>query len=63
MYLYGMRVRGCSIGCQPREGFLGRRDDATGKYWDIIVYDRELSEDECRHYSLDFIGKEDCNGK
>lgn len=58
-YLYGMRVRGCSIGTQPKEGFCERRDDENEKYWDIIVYDRELSEEECHYYSLDFIKKED----
>lgn len=58
MYKYGMRVRGFSIGCQPMDGFIERQDDPTNRYHDIIVYNRELTEDEIRHYSLDFIGKE-----
>lgn len=53
MYKYGMRLRGFSIGCQPMNGFVERKDDESGKYWDIIVYDRELTEEEVRHYSLD----------
>ena len=52
-YRYGMRLRGFSIGCQPKEGLLYREDDTTGKYWDVIVYDRELTDEEVSHYSLD----------
>ena len=54
-YFYGMRVRGFSPGCQPMEGLIRREDDFTGKYLDILVYDRELSADDCSHYDLDFI--------
>ena len=50
---YGMRLRGFSPGCQPMDGFVERQDDETGKYWDILVYSRELTDDEVRHYSLD----------
>lgn len=53
MYKYGMRLRGFSIGCQPKEGFIRREDDQTGRYWDIIIYDRPLTDDETNHYSLD----------
>ena len=52
-FKYGMRLRGFSIGCQPKEGFIRREDDPTGRYWDIIIYDRPLTDDETRHYSLD----------
>lgn len=52
---YGMRLRGFSIGCQPMDGFIRREDDPTGKYWDIVVYDRALTDDEARHYSLDAL--------
>lgn len=54
-YRYGMRLRGFSIGCQPMDGFQRREDDTTGRYYDIIVYDRELSDDEVRAYELDRI--------
>lgn len=57
-YKYGMRVRGFSIGSQPMDGFYERIDSIDGKYWDIIVYDRELTEKEIKDYQLDFIGKE-----
>ncbi|MBQ9632943.1 MAG: hypothetical protein IJV04_08555 [Lachnospiraceae bacterium] len=56
-YAYGMRLRGFSIGCQPMEGFCERRDDSEGRYHDIIVYDRPLSDREISDYELDFIGK------
>ena len=51
-YRYGMRLRGFSIGCQPMNGLLRREDDTTGKYWDILVYDRELTKDEINDYEL-----------
>lgn len=56
-YWYGMRLRGCSLGAQPKD-FLFRRE-ASGlfsRYYDIIVYGRKLSEEEVEHYSLDFLG-------
>lgn len=56
-YRYGMRLRGFSPGCQPKEGLLRREDDPTGKYWDILVYDRILTDQEIRSYELDPIKK------
>lgn len=53
MYKYGMRLRGFSMGCQPMEGFVERLDDESGRYWDILVYNRKLTEEELEHYSLD----------
>lgn len=57
-YYYGMRLRGFSPACQPMNGFVERQDDFTGKYWDILVYDRELTAKECEDYDLDFIAIE-----
>lgn len=57
-YKYGMRLRGFSIGCQPKDGLIKREDDASGRYYDILVYDRELSEQELEDYELDCLGKE-----
>ena len=53
-FRYGMRLRGYSPGCQPK-GVLRREDDTTGRYHDIIVYDRKLSADEIRDYELEEI--------
>ena len=53
-YKYGMRLRGYSPGAQPK-GVLRREDDTTGKYHDIIVYDRPLSAEEISNYDLDTI--------
>ena len=52
-YKYGMRLRGFSPGCQPKEGFLRREDDNMGDYYDIIVYDRRLTERDLHDYELD----------
>ena len=57
MFLYGMRLRGFSPGCQPMHGLVERQDDVTGKYYDILVYNRELTEDELKNFELDFIGR------
>lgn len=53
-FFYGMRLRGYSPGAQPK-GVLRREDDTTGRYHDIIVYDRQLSADEIRDYELEEI--------
>lgn len=58
VYRYGMRLRGYSIGCQPKDGFLDREDDEPGRYYDILVYDRQLTDRELEAYELDFIGRE-----
>lgn len=55
-YRYGMRLRGYSIGCQPK-GCIDREDDESGRYYDIITYDRELTETEMDEYGLDFLGE------
>lgn len=52
-YRYGMRLRGFSPGCQPMNGLLRTEEDLLGDYWDILVYDRELTESEAKSYELD----------
>lgn len=58
IYYYGMRLRGFSIGCQPKNGFVERMDDTTGKYYDVLIYNRKLTDEELRNYELDFIKEE-----
>lgn len=53
LYRYGMRLRGFSIGCQPMNGFYERLDDETGRYHDILLYTRELTDAEVADYELD----------
>lgn len=57
-YIYGMRLRGFSIGCQPRDGFIDREDDPSGRYYDILVYERQLTKKELEDFELDFISEE-----
>ncbi len=52
LYFYGMRLRGFSIGCQPMEGLVRREDPSSNEFWDVIIYDRPLTIEEVRHYSL-----------
>lgn len=57
MNKYGMRLRGFSIGCQPMEGLDHAEEDPTGKYWNILFYNRKLTDEEMSDYSLDYIGE------
>lgn len=52
-YRYGMLHRGFSIGCQPMEGLVRREDDSYGEYFDILVYERPLTKEECEQYELE----------
>lgn len=56
-YTYGMRLRGFSIGCQPMKGLLYNAEDPTGRYHDLLIYDRKLDEREMSDYELDYIGE------
>lgn len=59
-YEYGMRLRPCGAGCQPREGFCDFRDDDGShgrRYWDVAIYNRKLTDDEMSHYSMDYLGE------
>ena len=58
-YVYGMRLRGFSLGCQPMYGFIERRDSLTENFYDVIVYSRLLTEKELKDYDLTFIGMEE----
>ena len=55
LWCYGMRLRGFSIGCQPMDGFREQMDDPTGKYHDLLVYERPLTDAELKNYELDFL--------
>jgi hypothetical protein len=55
LYAYGMRLRGFSPGCQPKDGLVSRHDSADKKYWDILVYDRPLTDKELFDYDLDAL--------
>lgn len=57
-YKYGMKLRGYSIACQPMKGLIGVKEDTTGRYYDILTYNRQLEPREMRLYDLVFIGKE-----
>ena len=55
-YIYGMKHRGFSPGCQPKHDFYERLDDDSGKYYDLLVYNELLSADEMANYELEFVG-------
>ncbi len=55
MFRYGMLYRGFSPACQPMNGLIERQDDTSGKYFDILVYDRRLTDAEIKNYELEEI--------
>lgn len=55
MYAYGMRLRGAAPMAQPKKGLCEIMEDPTGKYWNILLYDRVLKEKEEKDYDLDFL--------
>lgn len=57
-FYYGMRLRGVAPGCQPKEGLVDWQEDSSGKYWNVLVYDRPLTDRECFEFDLDWIKNE-----
>lgn len=57
VWMYGMRARGFSPGCQPMSDFEERQDDVLGEYHDILLYKRALTPQELKDYELDLIGE------
>lgn len=64
-YIYGMKARPFSIGCQPMEGLMASDafnflkidiDEVNMKFHDTLLYDRKLTEKELYDYELEFIG-------
>ena len=55
MYYYGMRLRPFGIGCQPKDCVYRVEGVVAEGYWDIIAYERKLSEDEMYQYDLDDV--------
>ncbi len=55
-YAYGMKLRGYSLGAQPR-GAIDRIDDPTGKYYDIVIYADPLTVDQIHGYDLEYVGR------
>ena len=60
-YKYGMLNRPFSIGCQPK-GVLkveeGDKQDG-GSFWNILIYDRELTKEDIYTYELERIIEEE----
>ena len=54
-YTYGMRLRGFSIGCQPKQGLIDFIGDPSGKYYNLLIYDRELTGQELNDYDLSYL--------
>lgn len=59
LYLYGLRLRPLSLGCVPKNGFLGigKNELNKGEYYDLAVFDRELKTSEIEDYELEFVKK------
>ena len=57
VHVYGMRLRGFSPGAQPKDGWIETEEDPLGDYWNILVYNRKLTDKEVKDYDLDSLGK------
>ena len=57
MYKYGMRLRPVGMGCQPKG--LVWYDESDDRYWNVLYYNRKLSQDEVNNYELDYLGEEE----
>lgn len=51
-YWYEYRLRGFSMGCQPKGSI--DQDPDYGK-WGAVAYDRLLTDDEIEEYELNYI--------
>ncbi|MGH0831291.1 hypothetical protein ACQVTX_23735 [Bacillus pretiosus] len=51
LYWYTYRLRGFSLGCQPKD--FAWQDSSIGRFG-AIIYERELTEKEISDYELDF---------
>ena len=64
-YIYGMKARPFSVGCQPMEGLItsdafkvlkmGLDEESQG-YHSTLLYNRKLTEKELYDYELEFVG-------
>ena len=52
IYKYGMRCRPYSIGAQPMNNLIEAQEDATGQFYNILVYSAPLDRKDIEHYSL-----------
>ena len=64
IYMYGMRLRGFSLGNQPMKGILYAEDgedkveDYGRFYHSILYYSRPLTKEELEEYELDDLNGE-----
>lgn len=56
-YVYGMRNGYYGEGKQPENGLLDYFVDETETFFDILIYERELSPYELWRYDLEFMAK------
>lgn len=61
LFKYGMRLRGFSLGSQPKDHVKWQDVEKieTG-YWSYVWYERRLSDKELYQYNLDYLGEEEC---
>lgn len=57
MFMYGMRNRPYSIGCQPMDELVRVEVNTPGKYWSILYYANPLSDREQDDFELDYLGE------
>lgn len=61
IFSYGMTNRHYSPKAAPLRGLIDRMKDHTGKFYDILFYDRRLDAAEEKGFGLQFLGAEESN--
>lgn len=52
-----MTERGFATMCQPTEDLVEAIEDTSDTFYNILVYDRRLSNSEIKQYELIYLGK------
>ena len=60
-YNYGMKERGYSLSAQPMKGLIGVKEDRH--YYNVLTYNRPLTNKEIKDYELEAIEGEDIKMK
>lgn len=57
-YLYGMPERPFAPMCQPMDGLTDWKESSDGRYYNVLKYNRKLTDIEIWGYELEFIAEE-----
>lgn len=56
VYVYGLRMRGCPNAPKPEDGLLDIEVDPLDDYETVLVYSKQIPQEEADSYNMDFLG-------